>query len=272
MTSSSGTATHGSGSSLAALTLGAIGVVYGDIGTSPLYTLKEVFNGPHAVPVTPANVYGILSLVFWALMLVVSAKYVLFIMRADNNGEGGIMALTSLAQRVVKNRRHVTALSLLGVFGAALFYGDGMITPAISILSAIEGLEVATPTFRPYVLPIALVLLVGLFAMQRYGTGKVGAVFGPIMVVWFITLAVLGLRGIQLHPEIIAALNPWWAIKFFAASRSSPGWRSVRWCWRSPAARHCMPTWATLAADPSSTAGSASCCRRSTSIISARVR
>ena len=216
MTSSSGTATHGSGSSLAALTLGAIGVVYGDIGTSPLYTLKEVFNGPHAVPVTPANVYGILSLVFWALMLVVSAKYVLFIMRADNNGEGGIMALTSLAQRVVKNRRHVTALSLLGVFGAALFYGDGMITPAISILSAIEGLEVATPTFRPYVLPIALVLLVGLFAMQRYGTGKVGAVFGPIMVVWFITLAVLGLRGIQLHPEIIAALNPWWAIKFFA--------------------------------------------------------
>jgi KUP system potassium uptake protein len=194
----------------------AIGIVYGDIGTSPLYTLKEVFNGEHAVPVTPENVYGILSLVFWALMLVVSAKYVLFIMRADNDGEGGIMALTSLALRAVKPGRKAWWLSVLGVFGAALFYGDGMITPAISVLSAVEGLEIATPAFRPFVLPIALVLLIGLFMMQRRGTGSVGAIFGPVMLCWFAVLAVLGINGIRLHPEILGAISPWWAAHFFA--------------------------------------------------------
>ncbi|MCK9984868.1 MAG: KUP system potassium uptake protein [Azoarcus sp.] len=201
---------------LAGLAVSAIGVVYGDIGTSPLYTLKEVFNGPHAVPVTVENVYGILSLVFWALMLVVSAKYVVFITRADNRGEGGIMALTSLALRVVPDGRKAWVLSSLGVFGAALFYGDGMITPAISVLSAVEGLEVATPAFAPYVLPIALVVLVGLFMMQRHGTQKVGAVFGPVMVCWFLLLAALGISGIRLHPEILGALNPVWALDFLA--------------------------------------------------------
>ncbi|AYH42213.1 potassium transporter Kup [Azoarcus sp. DN11] len=201
---------------LAGLAVAAIGVVYGDIGTSPLYTLKEVFNGHHAVPVTPANVYGVLSLVFWALMLVVSAKYVVFITRADNRGEGGIMALISLALRVVPDGRKAWVLSSLGVFGAALFYGDGMITPAISVLSAVEGLEVATPAFEPYVLPIALIVLVGLFMMQRHGTSRVGAIFGPVMVCWFLVLAALGISGIRLHPEILGALNPGWAIRFLA--------------------------------------------------------
>ncbi|PLX73578.1 MAG: potassium transporter Kup [Azoarcus sp.] len=207
---------HGPRAGIAGLAVSAIGIVYGDIGTSPLYTLKEVFNGEHAVPVTPENVYGILSLVFWALMLVVSAKYVLFIMRADNDGEGGIMALTSLALRAVKPGRKAWWLSVLGVFGAALFYGDGMITPAISVLSAVEGLEIATPAFRPFVLPIALVLLIGLFMMQRRGTGSVGAIFGPVMLCWFAVLAVLGINGIRLHPEILGAISPWWAAHFFA--------------------------------------------------------
>ncbi|MDX9836113.1 MAG: potassium transporter Kup [Azoarcus sp.] len=209
-------AIHGARAGIAGLAVSAIGIVYGDIGTSPLYTLKEVFNGEHAVPVTPENVYGILSLVFWALMLVVSAKYVLFIMRADNDGEGGIMALTSLALRAVKPGRKAWWLSVLGVFGAALFYGDGMITPAISVLSAVEGLEIATPAFRPFVLPIALALLIGLFLMQRRGTGSVGAIFGPVMLCWFSVLAVLGINGIRLHPEILGAISPLWAVRFFS--------------------------------------------------------
>ncbi|MCK0505889.1 potassium transporter Kup [Aromatoleum anaerobium] len=211
---------------IAGLAVAAIGVVYGDIGTSPLYTLKEVFNGPHAVPVTPQNVYGILSLVFWALVLVVSAKYVLFITRADNRGEGGIMALTSLVLRAVPPGRKAWVLSALGVFGAALFYGDGMITPAISVLSAVEGLEVATPAFRPYVLPIALAVLCGLFVIQRHGTGSVGRIFGPVMLVWFVLLAVLGIAGITLHPEIIGALDPRWALRFFA-DMPLVGWLSL---------------------------------------------
>ncbi|MBN8441806.1 MAG: potassium transporter Kup [Thauera sp.] len=207
---------HAGKGGIVGLTVAAIGVVYGDIGTSPLYTLKEVFNGHHAVPVTPANVYGILSLVFWALVLVVSAKYVLFITRADNRGEGGIMALTSLALRVVEPGRKAWVLSALGVFGAALFYGDGMITPAISVLSAVEGLEVATPALKPFVIPIALVVLIGLFLMQRRGTASVGAIFGPVMLCWFGVLAALGIGGIVLHPEILRALNPAWAIDFLA--------------------------------------------------------
>ncbi|CAI08171.1 potassium transporter Kup [Aromatoleum aromaticum] len=211
---------------IAGLAVAAVGVVYGDIGTSPLYTLKEVFNGPHAVPVTPQNVYGILSLVFWALVLVVSAKYVLFITRADNRGEGGIMALTSLVLRAVPPGRKAWVLSALGVFGAALFYGDGMITPAISVLSAVEGLEVATPAFRPYVLPIALAVLCGLFVIQRHGTGSVGRIFGPVMLVWFVLLAVLGIAGITLHPEIIGALDPRWALRFFA-DMPLVGWLSL---------------------------------------------
>ena len=211
---------------IAGLAISAIGVVYGDIGTSPLYTLKEVFTGSHAVAVTPANVYGVLSLVFWALVLVVSVKYVIFITRADNRGEGGIMALTSLVLHVVPPGRKSWLLAVLGVFGAALFYGDGIITPAISVLSAVEGLEVATPAFRPYVLPIALVVLVGLFLMQRHGTGRVGRIFGPVMLCWFAILAVLGIKGITLHPEILRALDPRWAARFIADA-PLVGWLSL---------------------------------------------
>src|SRR5574343_171641 len=168
--------------------LAAMGVVFGDIGTSPLYTMKEVFNGPHAVPVTPNNVLGILSLVFWAITIVVSLKYVVYIMRADNRGEGGIMALTSLALRTTQSPRLAGAMSAVGLFGPALFYGDGVITPAISVLSAVEGLEVATPAFKPFVIPSALVVLVLLFFIQSKGTARVGAVFGPVMLFWFATL------------------------------------------------------------------------------------
>ena len=198
------------------VSLAAMGVVFGDIGTSPLYTMKEVFNGPHAVPVTPDNVLGILSLVFWALTIVVSLKYVVYIMRADNRGEGGIMALTSLAMRTNKSPRLGALMATLGLFGAALFYGDGMITPAISVLSAVEGLEIATPAFRPYVLPISLVVLTGLFVIQSKGTARVGAVFGPVMLFWFTTLGVLGAINVVRHPDVLQAINPAYAVAFFA--------------------------------------------------------
>lgn len=198
------------------VSLAAMGVVFGDIGTSPLYTMKEVFNGPHAVPVTPDNVLGILSLVFWALTIVVSLKYVVYIMRADNRGEGGIMALTSLAMRTNKSPRLGALMATLGLFGAALFYGDGMITPAISVLSAVEGLEIATPAFRPYVLPISLVVLTGLFVIQSKGTARVGAVFGPVMLFWFTTLGVLGAINVVRHPDVLRAINPAYALAFFA--------------------------------------------------------
>lgn len=196
--------------------LAAMGVVFGDIGTSPLYTMKEVFNGPHAVPVTPDNVLGILSLVFWALTIVVSLKYVVYIMRADNRGEGGIMALTSLALRTSKSPRLGSAMAGLGLFGAALFYGDGVITPAISVLSAVEGLEVVTPAFKPYVLPISLLVLIGLFFIQSKGTARVGAVFGPVMLFWFTTLGVLGAMNVTRHPHVLRAINPVYAVNFFA--------------------------------------------------------
>jgi KUP system potassium uptake protein len=207
-------------SRVAALSLAALGVVYGDIGTSPLYALKEVFGGAHhPVPITPDNVLGILSLIFWSLMVVVSLKYVLFIMRADNKGEGGIMALMALALRPMEQgslRRK--AIIVLGLFGAALFYGDGVITPAISVLSAVEGLEIATPALKPYVLPISLVILVVLFAVQRRGTAAVGTLFGPIMVLWFITLGGLGVISIAHDPEVLRALAPWYAVRFFEAN------------------------------------------------------
>ena len=205
-------------SRLAALSLAALGVVYGDIGTSPLYALKEVFGGAHhPVPITPDNVLGILSLIFWSLMIVVSLKYVTFITRADNRGEGGTMALMALALRPTapgSTRRRL--IILLGLFGAALFYGDGVITPAISVLSAVEGLEVATPAFKPYVLPISLIILIVLFAMQRHGTAAMGNFFGPIMVLWFLTLGVLGVVSIAESPEVLRALGPWHAVSFFA--------------------------------------------------------
>lgn len=207
-------------SRLGGLALAALGVVYGDIGTSPLYALKEVFGSPHhPVPITPENVLGILSLVFWALMAVVSGKYVSFITRADNRGEGGIMALMALALRQQKpgsTGRNV--IVILGLFGAALFYGDGVITPAISVLSAVEGLGIVTPALERFVIPLALVVLVALFVIQRHGTASVGRLFGPVMMLWFATQAVLGLANIVAAPGVLRALNPGWAMQFFVAN------------------------------------------------------
>ena len=204
---------------LRVLALAALGVVYGDIGTSPLYALKEVFGSVHhPVPITPDNVLGILSLVFWALMIVVTGKYVSFVMRADNKGEGGIMALMALALRSAEEgtlrRRAIVAF---GLFGAALFYGDGVVTPAISVLSAVEGLEVITPAFQPYVLPIALVVLLGLFLIQYHGTDRVGKLFGPVMLLWFGVLGVLGVRSIAAAPSVLSAVDPSWALAFLSA-------------------------------------------------------
>ena len=202
------------------LALAALGVVFGDIGTSPLYALKEVFaNAHHPVPIAPANILGILSLMFWSLIVVVSVKYVTIIMRADNKGEGGIMALMArvLAEESLSGRVR-RRLLLIGLFGAALFYGDGLITPAISVLSAMEGLEVATPLFTPYVVPITMGILVGLFALQRQGTGRVGASFGPIMLVWFLLLAVLGLVEIVRWPGVLRALWPGYGLAFLAGN------------------------------------------------------
>jgi KUP system potassium uptake protein len=205
-------------SRLPILALAALGVVYGDIGTSPLYALKEVFAGAHPVPITAPNIYGILSLVLWSLIIVVSIKYVVFIMRADNRGEGGIMALMALALRKVENPRARVAIMLAGIAGAALFYGDGVITPAISVLSAVEGLEVAAPTFKPYVIPLTIIVLVILFAFQRKGTAGIGALFGPIMGVWFATLALLGVLNILHEPHVMQSLNPMHAIMFMLSN------------------------------------------------------
>jgi KUP system potassium uptake protein len=203
-----------------ALAAAAVGVVYGDIGTSPLYTMREVFSGLHPLPVNAANVLGILSLIFWSLIIVVTLKYVVFMMRADNRGEGGIMALTALVVKALGDepRRRRTLVGL-GLFGAALFYGDAMITPAISVLSAVEGLAVATPYLEPVVEPAAVAVLLALFLLQRRGTGTVGALFGPVMMVWFATLALLGLAKIVQVPQVLNALNPWHAVTFFAENR-----------------------------------------------------
>ena len=199
---------------LAALTLGALGVVYGDIGTSPLYALKEVFNAGH-VPLNPLNILGILSLVFWTLTIVVSLKYVALVMRANNNGEGGTMALLALAGRAVRHKPRLRAsLLIMGILGAAMFYGDGVITPAISVLSAIEGLELATPAFKPYVVPITLGILFGLYAIQKHGTGAMGKLFGPITLVWFGAIAWFGLLWILQAPAVLAAINPLHALDF----------------------------------------------------------
>jgi KUP system potassium uptake protein len=200
---------------LTALALGAIGVVFGDIGTSPLYTMKETL-GTHGMTPTPSAVLGVLSLVFWALIIVVSLKYVTFVMRADNKGEGGIMALMALAQRSMSgSARARWVLAGIGIFGASLFYGDGVITPAISVLGAVEGLEVAAPGLGKYVVWIALVILLGMFAVQRHGTHKVGKAFAQVMTLWFVVLAVLGVRQIMANPQVLYAINPWHAVRFF---------------------------------------------------------
>nr|WP_024617633.1 potassium transporter Kup [Pseudomonas kilonensis] len=194
----------------------AVGVVYGDIGTSPLYTLKEVFSGAYGVPVNHDGVLGILSLIFWSLIWVVSIKYMMFVLRADNQGEGGIMALTALARRAAAGRARLrTFLVVCGLIGAALFYGDSMITPAISVLSAIEGLGLAFEGIDHWVVPLSLVVLVGLFLIQRHGTARIGILFGPIMVTWFLVLGALGMYGILQHPEVLQAVNPAWAVRFF---------------------------------------------------------
>jgi KUP system potassium uptake protein len=208
-------------SSLAALTLAAIGIVYGDIGTSPLYTMKEVFDEHHGIALTQANIIGVVSLILWGLIIVISLKYVTLVLRADNRGEGGIMALTALALSSVsqRSRMHYPVM-LLGMAGAGLFFGDGVITPAISVLSAIEGLEVATPALEPYVIPITLAVLVGLYTLQSRGTAGIGRWFGPIVLVWFGTLATMGIINIVGNPAILAAFNPLHAFRFMAGN----GW------------------------------------------------
>jgi KUP system potassium uptake protein len=216
---------HATRSGLLPLTLTALGVVYGDIGTSPLYAMRECFFGSHSVPPTHENVLGVLSLIIYALLLVISVKYVAIVMRADNQGEGGILALTALVPGRNGDRSIATRLAMgrpvliaLGIFGTALLYGDGMITPAISVLSAVEGLEVVTPLFSSYVVPITVVILIALFAIQKFGTHRVGGLFGPIVIVWFVTIAALGVSWIAREPAVLAAFNPRHAVSFFGAN------------------------------------------------------
>ena len=200
----------------AALTLGALGVVFGDIGTSPLYTMHEVFGGPHAIAPTDDRIYGVLSLIVWSLILIVTVKYVLLIMRADNNGEGGIMALIAVIRRsAIRDRRVRYGLIILGIVGASLFYGDGVITPAISVLSAVEGLQVAAPGLDHLVVPLAVGVITAIFAILRFGTQIVGRVFGPVMLVWFTVLAVLGIAQIADEPAVLRSLSPTYAVSFF---------------------------------------------------------
>jgi KUP system potassium uptake protein len=200
------------------LSLGALGIVYGDIGTSPLYALRQCFQGPHGIAPNHDNVLGVLSLVFWSLIVIISIKYLLFVMRADNRGEGGILALMALIPHDIREKglRRPWLLVALGLFGAALLYGDGMITPAISVLAAVEGLEVATPFFDPYLVPITLVVLLLLFVIQRRGTAGIGALFGPVMILWFSVIAVLGTIWIARVPSVLGAVSPAHAVRFFA--------------------------------------------------------
>lgn len=203
------------------LSLGALGIVFGDIGTSPLYALRECFHGHTGLAVTHDNILGILSLVVWALILVISLKYVLYVMRADNRGEGGVLALMALAHPKASPEGNDPRrwLIYMGLFGAALLYGDGVITPAISVLSAVEGLEVATPLFKPYVVPIAIAILILLFLPQRFGTERIGKAFGPIILLWFATLGILGVTNIVTNPHVFQAINPYYAFHFFAENR-----------------------------------------------------
>jgi len=212
-----------SSQSHSALTLAALGVVYGDIGTSPLYAAKETFNPGHGIPLNTENILGGVSAIFWSLMIVVSLKYVILIMRADNKGEGGIMALLAMALSAIKDHpRWRAPILLLGVFGASLFYGDAVLTPAISVLSAVEGLAVGTSVLKPYVVPISIGVVVGLFMLQRRGTATVGALFGPIAVLWFLCIAVLGVAAIAKNPTVLAAVDPSHALRFL----TQHGWAS----------------------------------------------
>ncbi|WP_370641886.1 potassium transporter Kup [Myxococcus sp. AS-1-15] len=241
----------------ALLALGALGIVYGDIGTSPLYALRECFTGPHGIHPTPQNVLGVLSLIFWSLLIIVSVKYLIFVMRADNRGEGGILALMALVMQRQKGQTHLNrpVLITLGIFGAALLYGDGLITPAITVLSAVEGLSVATPVFEPFVVPITLAILFVVFMVQRHGTAGIGAVFGPVMCVWFFTLAALGVKELVHNPAVLGALSPVHGVMLFVhngwhgflvmggvflvvtgcealyADMGHFGWKPIRWAW-----------------------------------------
>ena len=197
------------------LVIGAVGVVYGDIGTSPLYTLRTAFTGSYGLSLTADNVLGVLSVIVWALVIVVTLKYITLIMRADNRGEGGILALTALVSRGIEDRARMRWwLVGLGIFGAAMFYGDGMITPAITVLGAVEGLGVIAPALHPFIVPIAIVILVALFAVQRSGTARLGSVFGPVMGVWFVVLGVLGALEIGRGPQVLGAFDPTYAVRF----------------------------------------------------------
>jgi KUP system potassium uptake protein len=201
---------------IGALTVGAIGIVFGDIGTSPLYALKESFAPGHGIPITQTSVMGILSVMFWAMTALVTVKYLVFMMRADNKGEGGILALTALAQRCFRQSSRARWLVVaLGIFGASMFYGDAIITPAMSVLSAVEGLNVVAPNLEKFVLPISIGILIALFMIQKHGTATIGKFFGPTMVLWFLVLTLLGLVQIAQHPEILRALNPWYSWQFF---------------------------------------------------------
>lgn len=200
---------------LLGLSIGALGVVYGDIGTSPLYALRECFSGHYGLAPTHDNVLGVLSLIFWSLIIVVTIKYLVVILRADNDGEGGILALMALVKPSGKTKVGMIIVSL-GIFGAALLYGDGVITPAISVLSAVEGLNIATPFFEPYIIPLTVIILFCLFAVQKKGTGSVGKIFGPVTLLWFLTLAILGIKGISANFEVIKSVNPYYAVMFFA--------------------------------------------------------
>nr|WP_159466477.1 low affinity potassium transporter Kup [Scandinavium goeteborgense] len=205
---------HAKKKPLSAVTLAAIGVVYGDIGTSPLYTLRECLTSERGISLSHSTIFGFLSLIFWLLVLVVSIKYICVVMRADSDGEGGILTLMSLAVRKL-DKRWVPASIFLGLVGGSFFYGDGVITPAISVLSAIEGLEIIAPSLDHMIIPLALIVLTVLFVIQKHGTGSVGKLFAPVMVLWFITLALLGIGGIMRHPQILQAMNPYWAVNFF---------------------------------------------------------
>ncbi len=202
------------------MALSALGVVYGDIGTSPLYALKESFHHGHNIGITHDNVFGILSLIFWSLIIVISIKYLRYVLKADNKGEGGILALTALVTpRTDKHASKRKNLIRLGLFGTALLYGDGMITPAISVLSAVEGLELITPVFSPYILPITIAILIGLFSVQKYGTDAVGKIFGPLTLFWFLTLGGLGIYNILQEPSVLMSMNPYYAFRFFAENQ-----------------------------------------------------
>jgi len=207
------------GDRLAKLSLAALGVVFGDIGTSPLYAVRECFHGEYGIPVTNENILGVLSLMFWALVMIVTFKYLTFVFRADNNGEGGVIALTALIKRAKITKARGVGLAAVGLFAACLLYGDGMITPAISVLSAVEGIRIITPVFKPYVIPLTIVILAGLFLLQRHGTAKVGSLFGPVILIWFIVLAVLGTVQIVRDPTVLFAVFPWHGITFLAQNR-----------------------------------------------------